>query len=136
MATTQDVLDAAEKTGKLLAEHPTTQKLEQVFQRLQANREAQQTLNSYEQHLSTLAQKQQQGQPIEPGEKQKLEQIQQELAANPLLGELQMAQMDYLDLTRKVREAIFGGGEEEESGQGGGGAPGGGPGLLTPGSMQ
>jgi cell fate (sporulation/competence/biofilm development) regulator YlbF (YheA/YmcA/DUF963 family) len=125
-STTQEVLAAAQKTGELLAEHPTYQKLEALEKRLQEDTEAQRLLSQYERHAESLAQKQANGQPIEVEDKRKLQQLQQQLAMHPLLGELQMAQMDFLDLSGKVRQAIFGGEGDSASTQSGAGPMGGG----------
>lgn len=108
MATTQEILDAADKLGKLVAEHDSARKLEELLKRLESNQQAQRALTDYNRHLQTLAEKQQQGQPIEVEDKRKLEQLQQAVATDPTLRELQMVQMDYVDLLRKIDEKITG----------------------------
>jgi len=108
MASTDDILKAAKELGEQIAEHPAAQRLEGVIKRLEGDREAQRLLADNQRHMTTLMQKEQMGQPIEVEDKRKLEQLQSALAAHPTLGELQMAQMDYLDLMRKVDDAITG----------------------------
>jgi cell fate (sporulation/competence/biofilm development) regulator YlbF (YheA/YmcA/DUF963 family) len=121
MATTQEILSAAREVGKLIASHDTARKLEAAMQKLQGDTEAQRALNDYNRHLQKLGEKEQSGKPIEVAEKQQLEKLQTTVIRNPVLRNFQMAQMDYLDLMRKVDEAMAGQPEQ---------AAGGGPGIA------
>ena len=108
MATTQEIVQAAQALGKLIATHPAAARFESVMHRLQQDTEAQRALNDLNRLGEKLAQKEMQGQPIEVAEKRQLEQLRARVSTNLLLGEVQMAQMDYLDLMRQVDEAISG----------------------------
>ncbi len=108
MATTQEVLTKAHELGKLLAEHDAARKLGDAVSALQDNTEAQRALNDFNRFVQTIAEKQANNQPIEVEEKRKLESLQNAVIRNRLLSKLQMAQMDYADLMRKVDEAIAG----------------------------
>lgn len=107
--TTEDLLKRAHELGDLIAEHPTAKKLEDVLRRLQADVEAQRAMNDYNRHLQALGDKEAQGRPIEVADKKKLEQLQNAVIKNAVLRDFQVAQMDYLDLMRRVDEAIQGG---------------------------
>lgn len=109
MATTQEILQAAEALGKLIATHDTAKKFEGSIQRLQADVEAQRSLNDYNRHMQKLGEKEAGGQPIEVEDKRQLDKLQNAVIRNPLLRDFQMAQMDYLDLMRRVDEAMAGG---------------------------
>jgi cell fate (sporulation/competence/biofilm development) regulator YlbF (YheA/YmcA/DUF963 family) len=109
MATTQDILNAAQALGKLIAQHDAAKKFEETMLKLQADVEAQRVLNDFNRHLQKLGEKEQQGKPIEPSEKQQLDKLQTAVIRNPILRDFQLRQMDYLDLMRKVDEAISGG---------------------------
>lgn len=116
-ATTEQILEAARKLGQMIAEHPATQRLEDALRRLQQDTESQRALNDYNRHLQKLAEKEARGQPIEVEDKRQLEQLQKAVVMNPTLRELQMVQMDYVDLMRRVDEAMAGaGGLEPPSG--------------------
>ena len=106
MASRQDILDTARKLGEMIAETDAAQKMEDAVKKLQEDTQAQRALNDYTRHLQTLAEKEQQGQPIEVSDKKKLQELQTVMIRNPLLRELQVAQMDYVDLMREVDEAI------------------------------
>ena len=100
------VIEAARQLGRLLAQHPAVQKLESLMQQLDEDREARRLQTDLTRHRETLAEKQREGKPIEVDDKRRLETLQQSVAAHPLLRDLQMAQMDYLDLMRQVDQQI------------------------------
>lgn len=108
MPTTQEILDAATKLGKLIAEHDAAKRLESAAKQFNDNVDAQRLLTDYQRHVNAVGQKEASGQPIEVADKHKLEELQTKLSREPALGQLQMAQMDYLDLMRQVDAAIEG----------------------------
>ncbi len=119
MADMNAILAKARELGEMISEHDAAKKLEDVLKRLEQDPDARRILNDYNRHLQTLAEKQQQGQPIEVDEKHKLEQLQKQLVTNAVLRDFQTAQMDYVDLMRRVDEALSG-----QTPAGGGGAAG------------
>lgn len=106
MATTQEILDAARKLGELIASHEATERYRETIENLQDDTEAQRVLTDLNRHISTIAEKEQKHQPVEVEDKQKLEQLQKAVIRHPLLQKFQMAQMDYVDLLRKVDDAM------------------------------
>ncbi|MFP4144800.1 MAG: YlbF family regulator [Phycisphaeraceae bacterium] len=108
MTSTQEIVDAARKVGELIAEHDAAKKMEDVLKRLEDDRDAQRILTDYNRQVQEVAQKEMQGQPVEVEDKRKLEDLQKKVVTSPVLRDLQMAQMDYVDLMRKVDEAIGG----------------------------
>jgi cell fate (sporulation/competence/biofilm development) regulator YlbF (YheA/YmcA/DUF963 family) len=108
MATTDQVLESARQVGKLVSEHPAIQKLQGVVEQLQKDIDAQRAMADFERFVATIHQKEQSGQPIEVADKRKLEELQRKVVTNRLLRDFQMAQIDVLDLRRKIDEAIFG----------------------------
>ena len=117
MASMQEVLEQARKLGKLVAEHDSAKKFEAVLGRLKADKDAQHLLNDYNRQLEAIGRKQSQNQPIEVEDKHRLESLRKQVVMHPLLRELQMAQMDYVDLMRQVDEAMSG--EAPDGGEGG-----------------
>lgn len=106
MATTEEILKLAKELGEKIAEHAAAKKYETVLKKLQDDTEAQRVLSDYNRHAQALGQKEQAGQPIEVEDKRKLDALQKAVMMNDILGELQMAQMDYLDLMRQVDNAM------------------------------
>lgn len=108
MANTDQITKAATDLGKLIAEHDAAKKFKTHVKRLRDDTEAQRILNDYNRHLEMIHEKETNGKPIEVADKQKLESLQAALVQNPLLCDFQLVQMDYMDLMRKVDEALQG----------------------------
>lgn len=108
MTSTETILQAARDLGKQIAKHDAAVRLEQAMKKLDDNVDAQRLLNDYNRSTQSIAQKETEGKPIEVEDKHKLKQLQDQVMGNALLGQLQMAQMDYLDLMRRVDQAMSG----------------------------
>ncbi len=108
MANTQEILKAATELGKLIATHDAAKKVEGAIAKLQADIEAQRLLNDFNRAVQAVSEKEAQGKPIEVAEKHKLQEMQNKVVRNTVLRDFQMAQMDYLDLMRKVDDAMSG----------------------------
>jgi len=108
MTTTQQIIEAAEALGKLISSHDTASRFQDASQKLRENVEAQRLLNDFNRQVMTISQKEAEGKPIEVDDKRKLEQLQKQVIHNALLRDFQTAQMDYVDLMRKIDAAIFG----------------------------
>ena len=106
MPTDQDILDLATKLGELLAEHDATKNLASATKAFEADVDSQRAMADYQRFAQSLQEKAQTGGAIEVEDKRKLESLQQAVITNPLLANMQRAEMDYLDLLRKVDGAI------------------------------
>ncbi|MEM6457907.1 MAG: YlbF family regulator [Planctomycetota bacterium] len=110
MSTDDTVIAAAEALGRELASHPVVQKLEGLVKELEADTEAKRLMADLRRQEESLLKKEASGQPIEVADKHRRQELQQSVAMNPLLGRLQAAQMDYVDLMRKIDGLIGGSG--------------------------
>ena len=110
MASDKQILEQATKLGELLAEHDAVKKLESATKAFEGDIASQRAFTDYQRFAQTLQHKAQQGSPIEVEDKRKLESLQQAVITNPLLANMQRAEMDYVDLLRKVDAAIVGAG--------------------------
>jgi len=108
MATTQEILAAATKLGEMIATHPSAAKLKEAGDALEKDVDAQRVLMDYQRKMQELSEKEANQQPIEVEDKHALEAMQKKVMTNSLLGKLQMAQMDYLDLMRQVEDRMAG----------------------------
>ena len=116
MASTDEIIQQATKLGELIADHETSRRLEKAVAGLQADLEAQRAMTDLNRYGQALEQKARSGQPIEVADKRKLEALESAVVSNPLLVGLQKAQMDYVDLLRKVDEAITGKAPDADAG--------------------
>jgi cell fate (sporulation/competence/biofilm development) regulator YlbF (YheA/YmcA/DUF963 family) len=131
MADTNEILAAAGKLGAMVATHPTVSSYKETIRQLDLDVTAKSLLQQYEQLIEMLSMKEQQGQPIEVAEKQQFERLQQSIMMSPMLKKFATVQGEYMDLMRKVQEAINGGmsgkapegaGEQGGAAESGGGA--------------
>jgi len=106
MVTTNEILKAAQDLGKLVASHEAGRKYQQVLSGLLEDTDAQRLLNDYNRHLHTIGEKEATGKPIEVDDKRKLEDLQGRIIRHQLLRNLQIVQMDFADLMRKIDDAI------------------------------
>jgi cell fate (sporulation/competence/biofilm development) regulator YlbF (YheA/YmcA/DUF963 family) len=109
MVTTDDVLNKARELGELITRHEATRKYQAALEKLRQDEAAQRLLNDLNRKFEEIEQKEQSGRPIEVEDKRTAESLRQQVARHPLLCELQMAQLDYVDLMRKI-DALLGGG--------------------------
>lgn len=125
MASEQEILDQATKLGELLAEHDAVKKMEAATKAFESDTASQRGFTDYQRFAQSLQQKAQQGAPIEVEDKRQLEELQQAVINNPLLANMQRAEMDYVDLLRKIDAAIVGagGGVGQAMGPDGGAGP-------------
>ena len=111
MASDETLIKSARELGEQLGKNPKVARLEAAIKKLREDTEAQRALNDLNRHLNAVAQKEMSGQPIEVADKQKLRDLQNTVVHNLVLREFQLAQMDYVDLVRKLDDATYGSSE-------------------------
>lgn len=105
MADTQQILDSAEKLGKLIAEHPSIKKYTDAAQAVSADPEASRLFSEFDREVMTLSQQEQSGQPISAAQRQKLQMLQSTIASNLKVKSFSIAQVEMTELLRKVSQA-------------------------------
>lgn len=106
MPTQEELLTKARELGQMIADSAEAKALTSSVQKLKSDPSAQKAISDFNKLLQTLAIKEQSGLPIEPAEKRQLEAAQQAVATNLTLRGYQQAQVGYVDLMRKVDEAL------------------------------
>ena len=118
MASTEEIITLAAELGELIADHEASASMESAVKALQGDTASQQALGQLNQYATALEAKAAQGQPIEVADKRQMEELQQAVVLNPLLASFQRSQMAYVDLLRKVDDAITGKPADEGAGAG------------------
>jgi cell fate (sporulation/competence/biofilm development) regulator YlbF (YheA/YmcA/DUF963 family) len=108
MATDDQIMKAASELGELLGEHAKVARLEAAISKLKGDTEAQRALNDLNRHLQAVGEKEMSGQPIEVADKRRIQELQTAVVHNLVLREFQLAQMDYVDLVRRLDDAMYG----------------------------
>ena len=103
---TQQILDEAEKVGRMVADHPAVEKYRNAQKAVAEDPEASRALAEFERQLETLGRQEQAGMPVTDAQRQTLEQLQSRIISNIKVKALNMAQVDFIDLLRKVTQTI------------------------------
>ncbi len=102
----EEILDQAAKLGQMIAGSPEAGKLKQAQQALEAEPELKQLLQDTQQHMDKMSQLESSGQPIEVDDKRRLQELQNQLIASETFKQFTAGQVEYVDLMRKVNEAM------------------------------
>lgn len=102
----QAILALTERLGKAIAESPQAQKLTEARTSIDNDPELQKLLQDYQQQARKIQQAEQQGQPVEVDDKHLLSELQTKLANSDEFKAFSAAQVDYIDLMRKVNAKL------------------------------
>ena len=101
-----DIMVLAERLGKELAADQRTELLQAAQKAVQDDKDARALLEEYQNQALKLAQLERDGGTIEVADKHGLAAAQEKISLNQTLTELTRRQMDFVDMMRKVKEAI------------------------------
>ncbi|MFW6146199.1 MAG: YlbF family regulator [Planctomycetota bacterium] len=104
--TVNSPLDLAEKLGDALSQSDQAQTLRDAKGKVEANPELIQLMNEYQQQMDKVTQQEGAGETIEPDDKRRLKDLHDKLVADPAFKEFNDAQMEYVDLMRRINEIL------------------------------
>jgi cell fate (sporulation/competence/biofilm development) regulator YlbF (YheA/YmcA/DUF963 family) len=116
---TPQILAEADKLGNLVAQHPAVEKYKQAQKAVSDDPDAGRTMAEFQRQMETLVRQEQSGMPVTDAQRQQLETLQSRIVSNIKVKALNMAEVEFIDLLRKVNQAIQG----KVVGQGEQGAP-------------
>jgi cell fate (sporulation/competence/biofilm development) regulator YlbF (YheA/YmcA/DUF963 family) len=99
-------MDAAEKLGKMVAEHPAVAKYQAAQKAVAEDQEASRLLSEFDKALEKLARQEQSGMPVTDAQQQQLQALQSRIVSHIKVKALNLAQVDFIDLLRKVNQTI------------------------------
>jgi cell fate (sporulation/competence/biofilm development) regulator YlbF (YheA/YmcA/DUF963 family) len=102
----QQILDQADKVGQLVAQHPAVAKYKEVQKSLSQDAEATRLLTEFNRQLMTLGRQEESGMPVTDAQRFGLESLQGQLAANLKVKALNVAQVEFVDIMRRVSDQI------------------------------
>ena len=105
---TNQILAEADKLGQLVAQHPAVEKYKAAQKAVADDTDANRTMAEFERQLETLARQEATGMPITDAQRGQLEAIQSRIVSNIKVKNLNMAQVEFVDLLRKVNQAVQG----------------------------
>ncbi len=103
---TQTILDEAEKLSQLLADHPAVSRYKAAQKSVADDPEAGRMLADFDRQIETLARQEQQGVPVSDTQRAGLETLQSRIVSHIKIKNLNMAQVEFIDLLRKVNQTI------------------------------
>ena len=103
---TQQIIDEAEKLGKLVSQHPAVENYRKAQRAIAEDPDASRSLAEFDRQLENLARQEQTGMGITDAQRQQLETLQSRIVSNIKVKNLNMAQVEFIDLLRKVTQTV------------------------------
>lgn len=103
---TQQIIDAAEKLGAMLAGHPAVARYQQAQKAVAEDPDAGRLLQDFDRTLEKLGRQEQSGMPVTDAQRQQLEALQSRIVSHLKVKNLNLAQVEFVDLLRKVNQTI------------------------------
>jgi cell fate (sporulation/competence/biofilm development) regulator YlbF (YheA/YmcA/DUF963 family) len=123
---TQQIIAEAEKLGQLVAQHPAVSKYKEAQRAVASDPDASRLLADFDRTLEALGRQEQAGMPVTDAQRMQLEGLQGRIISHLKIKALNLSQVEFVDLLRKVTQMI------QAQVQGGAPAAGGGPGGGAP----
>lgn len=99
-------MDAAEKLAQMVADHPAVTRYKSAQKAVSDDAEAGRMLTDFDRQIETLARQEQQGMPVTDAQRQQLESLQGRIVSHIKIKNLNMAQVEFVDLLRKINQTI------------------------------
>jgi cell fate (sporulation/competence/biofilm development) regulator YlbF (YheA/YmcA/DUF963 family) len=103
---TQTILEAAEKLSQLVADHPAVARYKSAQKSVAEDPEAGRMLADFDRQIETLSRQEAQGVPVSDVQRTQLESLQSRIVSHLKIKNLNMAQVEFIDLLRKVNQTI------------------------------
>lgn len=103
---TPQIMEAAEKLSQMVADHPAVARYKQAQKAVTDDPEAGRLLADFDQQIEKLARQEQTGMPITDAQRQQLESLQSRIVSHLKIKNLNLAQVEFVDLLRKINQTI------------------------------
>jgi len=101
-----EMVELAEKLGKTISESREARTYREARKVLHEHKDVLQTLDDYQAQAQKVEQLEAEQKPVEVEDKHKLDELHGKLISSDVFKKFTAAQMDYVDLMRKVNQAI------------------------------
>jgi cell fate (sporulation/competence/biofilm development) regulator YlbF (YheA/YmcA/DUF963 family) len=105
MPSDDEIMAAAEKLGTLVAQHPAVEKYRNAQKAIAEDTDASRLMQEFGRQLETLARQEQAGMRVTDAQRQQLENLQTQIASHLKVKALNIAEVDFTDLLRRVSQA-------------------------------
>lgn len=103
---TPQIMEAAEKLSQMVADHPAVVRYKQAQKSVADDPEAGRLLADFDQQIEKLARQEQTGMPITDAQRAQLESLQSRIVSHLKIKNLNMANVEMIDLLRKINQTI------------------------------
>lgn len=103
---TQQLMAEADKLGQLVAQHPAVAKYKAAQKTVVDDPDAGRLLAEFDRQIETLSRQEQSGSPLTDAQRQKIESLQTQIASHIKIKALNMAQVEFVDMLRKITQAV------------------------------
>ena len=103
---TQQIMDEATKLGQLVAQHPAIARYKEARRAVDQDAEASRMLSELDRQIENLTRQSQAGMPPTDAQQQQLEALQGRIVSHIKIKALNLAQVEFVDLLRKVSQTI------------------------------
>ena len=103
---TQNIMEEAEKLGKIVAQHPAVARYKQAQKAVADDAEAARLLADMDRQIEALSRQEQAGLPITDAQRAALESAQNRVISHLKIKNFNLAQVDFVDLLRKISQTI------------------------------
>ncbi len=105
MATDSEIFQLADKIGQLLKDHPTVAKYKAAQESLAKDPDAARLMGDFNRMLEALGRQEQQGMSISDAQRMSLETLQTKIVSHIKIKALNLAEVEFYDLLRKISQA-------------------------------
>jgi len=103
---TQQLMDEAAKLGELVAQHPAVTRYKDARKSVEQDAEAGRMLAEFDRQIEALSRQQQSGLGVTDAQQQQLEALQSRIVSHLKIKALNLAQVEFVDLLRKITQTI------------------------------
>jgi cell fate (sporulation/competence/biofilm development) regulator YlbF (YheA/YmcA/DUF963 family) len=100
----QEILQTAEKLGELVAQHAAVEKYKKAQKAVADDPEASRLLADFDKQIEILGRQEQSGMHVTDAQRMSLEALQNKIISHLKIKALNLAQVDFMDLLRKVSQ--------------------------------
>jgi len=102
----QAILEQARRLGKEIAGSPQARKLRQARRTLDQHEDVKKLLEEFQAQSEKVGRLESENKPVEVEDKHKLQDLHDRLVGSEVFKQFTAAQVDYIDLMRKVNQAL------------------------------
>lgn len=103
---TQQIMDEASKLGDLVAQHPAISRYRDARKAVEQDTDASRLMAEFDRQIEALSRQQASGMPVTDAQQQQIESLQSRIVSHLKIKALNLAQVEFIDLLRKITQTI------------------------------